>query len=161
MYDADPPAVLFGLKRGQLRHNRLVKNGGWYNERGEKLGWGDLSPDDFRRIRRELEDDERFIVLGEGDSFWHFVKKVNFVRAVLVVRPEVEAPGIKYVAEKCRYIIQKETSHFVSDDHSDADIVAVKMGVVFHALSRKKAKKLLIGDGRLRAAARRFLNIRG
>ena len=56
---------LFGLGCGQMsaEGGRVIKNGGWYNRSGEKLGWGDLSVEDLRRISCELEDGELFIIL--------------------------------------------------------------------------------------------------
>jgi hypothetical protein len=50
-----------------MRAVRVIQNGGWYNRFGEWIGWGDLSPDDFRNIAAGLIGDERFIVLRESD----------------------------------------------------------------------------------------------
>jgi hypothetical protein len=151
MYDGASPFGLFGLKLGQIRSERLVKAGGWYNERGEKLGWGDLSPADFRRICAELGDDELFIVLSEIDSFASFVEKVG--DAMFEVRPGIEAPGIDYVAKKCRFVIQQGVLSAVSDHH--ADTVAIKMGLPFRVFTRKEVRKFLAG-GVLRRTLRRL-----
>lgn len=141
MYDGAEPG-LFGLKLGQIRNERLVKAGGWYNERGEKLGWGDLSPGDFKRICLELRDDELFVVLSDVDSFAAFVKKVD--ETMIEVQPQIEAPGIDYVAKKCRFVIQQSIFYTVSDHH--ADTVAIKMGLPFRVLTRRNAKKFLAGS---------------
>src|SRR6185369_424422 len=85
----------------------MIKNAGWYNKAGEKLGWGDLSTDDFFRIRRELEDGEMFIILSERDSFWNFATQPGLLGHNVVTKPDVEAPGVDYVAAKARYIIIK------------------------------------------------------
>jgi len=73
MYD-DFDCRLFGLRQNQMRMDDFVHNGGWYNCKGEKIGWGDLSPNDIVRLSQELEDGEDFYVLGEQDSYWNFVK---------------------------------------------------------------------------------------
>jgi hypothetical protein len=116
MYEDGSRDGLFGLWLGQLRGDELVHNGGWYNRKGEKLGWGDLSARDLARIAMELKDGELFVILGEQDSYWNFVKKNDFVRGRTEVRPEVDAPGIGYVAEKCRYIIAPGVLYFVTDN---------------------------------------------
>ncbi len=66
---ADSPA--FGLLSGQMRFgdDRVVHNGGWYDGRGEKLGWGDFGKRDGARVAREIADGETFYVLLEHDSF--------------------------------------------------------------------------------------------
>lgn len=107
---------LFGLRCGQMRSGEMVHNGGWYNKVGEKLGWGDLSGDDFKKIYAELEDDEMFIILHESDSFWNFVTKPGLIGSMAQVKPDVNAPGVEYVADRCAYVIDKEGMHVVDRD---------------------------------------------
>lgn len=96
---------LFGLACGQMcsRHNKLTHNSGWYNKRGEKLGWGDLSANDFQRIAAEIADNELFIVLSEQASFWNFFNKGRPSEKA----PTEAAPGIEYVAAHAMFLIAK------------------------------------------------------
>lgn len=93
----DQTSSLFGLRCGQMSsgQSKITHNSGWYNKRGEKLGWGDLSLGDFQRIADEIEEDELFIILNEQNSYWNFFKKKL---------PE-DAPGVEYVATHSRFII--------------------------------------------------------
>jgi hypothetical protein len=87
---------------GQMRTYDLVHNGGWYNKKGEKLGWGDMSPDTFEAISKNLPADEVFIVLTESDSYWNFVK---FTGTQAKLDPTANHPGQKYCIEKAAYFV--------------------------------------------------------
>jgi len=104
------PITDFNLGSGQLRggSSKVTHNSGWYNTSGEKIGWGDLSSNDFRRIVAELESDQVFIVMGEQDSFWNFVTKVGVVGATATVQPTAECPGTEYVLQHMSYFVTKE-----------------------------------------------------
>jgi len=101
---------LFGLRCGSIRYGdtKIIHNGGWYNKYGEKLGWGDLSAEDFERIARELESNELFVVLGEEDSHWNFIVRSR------IVGMGSEAPGLDYVAEHAQYVVTKGQTYHVS-----------------------------------------------
>jgi len=125
----------FGLRCGQMHvaDDRIVHNGGWYNAHGEQLGWGDLSPKDFLRISRELEDSELFIVLSEWNAFGNFVTEPSAVT------------GMEDVAEKCRYIIGKDRLNLV-DDYAcskQGPREVLRRDLLFTLMTRKEAKKLL------------------
>ncbi len=142
-----PTSNLFGLHCGQIRGKDFVHNGGWYNRAGEKLGWGDLSTDDFFRIRREIEEGEMFIILGESDSFWNFVTRPGLIGSMAAVKPDVEAPGVEYVAAKARYIITKAPEggfgmYFV-DDYAREDEQVNHGGLMFNVMKRADAKAFL------------------
>ena len=148
MYGSEfrPTGDLFGLRCGQFRgpSTRMAKNNGWYNKAGEKLGWGDLSATDFQQISGELEDDELFIILGEQDSFWNFVTKGGNIGAQAVTKPDVEAPGVEYVANRCRFIIAKGCAYTIHDfDLHKKEAVEVRNGVTLQSLSREEAKQLI------------------
>jgi hypothetical protein len=139
---------LFGLRCAQMHvaDDRLVHNGGWYNVRGEQLGWGDLAPKDFLRISRELEDGELFIVLSERNAFGNFVTEPGAITGMPEVLPDALAPGIRYVAEKCRYIIGKGVTYLVEDGDISSETIArgtVNRGLWFRILTRDAAKQLL------------------
>jgi len=131
-------STLFGLRCGQMRRNQLVHNGGWYNKDGEKIGWGDLSPEDFVRIADGLDEGELFIVLGEYDSYWNLRGKEPQVKL------DIEAPGVDYMAEVCHYIIAKGELYYVDryGSHQGKETVQLQ-GVTFKVLERGKVKELI------------------
>lgn len=145
-----PTSNLFGLHCGQIRGKDFVHNGGWYNRLGEKLGWGDLSTDDFFRIRRELEEGEMFIILGESDSFWNFVTRPGLLGHNAVTKPDVEAPGVDYVAEKARYIITKAPKGgfgmYVVSDYPSEEEWLNRDGLMFHVMKREDAKAFITSN---------------
>ena len=97
---------LFGIFCGQMRGgNHYVHNCGWYNLRGEKIGWGDLSHDDMKRIAKELWVDEAFLILRERDSFWNFVEKPGMIGSMSKVNASEQNPGLEYVLEHLAYAI--------------------------------------------------------
>lgn len=129
----------FGLRVGQIRGRDMVHNAGWYDRTGKKLGWGDLSPDDFRRISLDLGEGELFIVLSESDSFWNFVTR----KPTLATKPEEKAPGIDYVAEKCAYILGQDQMYLV-DRYGDSNQETVSRdGLAFRVLSRQAVRDML------------------
>lgn len=107
---------LFGLHDGQISDPDKVHNGGWYNLVGEKLGWGDLSPEQILRISQEIEENELFIVLSEHDSFWCYVKEFGDTGEDCETdEARMLWPGIEYVMEKCKLIIRKGMVEAVAD----------------------------------------------
>lgn len=106
----------FGLRCGQMHsEGKVTHNSGWYNKKGEKLGWGDLSADDFRRISIELDESEVFLVLSERDSFWNFiVTSPGPTHQSSDTRPESEAPGIDYVMAHAVYIVVRNGLYYVN-----------------------------------------------
>ena len=140
---------LFGLRCGQMHvaDDRVVHNGGWYNVSGEQLGWGDLAPKDFLRISRELEGDELFVVLNERNAFRSFVTEPGAITGMPEVLPDALSPGIRYVAEKCRYVIGKNVMYIVEDGNISPETIArgtINRGLQFNILTRDAAKKLLV-----------------
>lgn len=134
---------LFGLRCGQLRGHDFVHNGGWYNRGGEKLGWGDLAPDDFLRISNELEDGELFIILYESDSFWNFVTRLGTVGSMAAVEPNMEAPGVDFVAEKCCYIVAKHRLYYV-DRYGNEEETFDRDGLQFTVLTPEAARHMIV-----------------
>ena len=98
------PNGLFGLSCGKLQAGCVVRDAGWYNVQGEKLGWGDLTPDDFRRIAAELEPDEMFIILDKYGSHFDLPPGVDEAK-----------PGTDYICDKCLYVIVGGVFYKVSD----------------------------------------------
>lgn len=96
------------LHDGQIRGQDFCHNAGWYDKHGNKFGWGDLSLKDFREIQKKLPENEVFIILGERDSFWNFVTAVNGpIGRMAEVSDEEKNPGLDYVCNKFRYLIDK------------------------------------------------------
>jgi hypothetical protein len=139
-----PKGNLFGLYCGQCRSDDFVHNGGWYNRAGEKLGWGDLSPQDFQRISDKLDDGELFIVLYESDSFWNFVThNPGIIGSMCATKPTVGAPGVDYVAKKCCYIIASHQLYYVDRYGNLEEHTFERKGLQFTVLKRDVATKLI------------------
>lgn len=101
---------VYGLRCGQMRLNSCFHNAGWYNCRGEKIGWGDLDALDLRRLQDNL--DEPFIILYEQDSFWNFVKSVGVIGSMCDTEPTMDTPGVKYIAEHVAGVVVDKKIYF-------------------------------------------------
>ena len=141
----EPTSNLFGLRCGQTRGKDFVHNGGWYNRSGEKLGWGDLSPADFLGISNEVEDGELFIILYESDSFWNFVTRPGIIGSMAAVKPDMEAPGVDFVAERCAYIIAKHQLYHVDHHGYSKENTFDRYGLQFEVLTSDAARQLIVG----------------
>lgn len=98
----------FGLYCGMEwnHHSRVVKNAGWYNVLGQKIGFGDLSPLDVRRIARQIPENEMFIMLHQIDSHEEIMRASSAKIGYPAGDFSVEEPGIEYVAEHAMYAIE-------------------------------------------------------
>lgn len=113
----------FGLSTGQMHSPRLAHNNGWYNDLGERLGWGDLSVEDISRIRDEINEGETFITIPENEAFYTFVEEIEKVGSMHTQRDRILAPGIGYVAINARFIISKGVVYEVGkEDHTFCDL---------------------------------------
>jgi hypothetical protein len=140
-------AGLFGLFNGQMRGGpkKLTHNSGWYNRKGQKLGWGDLSADDFKRIAGGLKKGELFVILGERDSFWNFVTAYGNVGANCTTSPEEKAPGRDYIAEKAMYVIAPGRLCLVDHSGFTKESRYEIAGLTFDVISGDEARKLIFG----------------
>lgn len=89
----DLSCKLFGLQLDQKRQNEVIRNAGWFNIKGEKIGKGDLSLDDIDNIAGDLQSEDLFIILSEADSSWDMPGNLDRF-----------APGLPYVMEKARWV---------------------------------------------------------
>jgi hypothetical protein len=51
---------------GDVRMNEIVHNSGWYNQRGEEIGWGDMSAFTMRAFAERLHGDDIVLVITES-----------------------------------------------------------------------------------------------
>jgi hypothetical protein len=140
---------LFGIHCGQIRYREVVHNGGWYNSVGEKIGWGDLSSQDFKKISSELQPGEVFIIVGEQDSFWSFV---SFDKgAGTKIEDKEQSPGINYVIEHARWAILPNQIYHVTSSHDSNMPKKADQGMVNycgfeHELIDRKLFKAIIDN---------------
>lgn len=133
----------FGLSMGQMRsYDKITHNSGWYNLRGEKIGWGDLGVSDFRCIKDNLEDGDAFIVLGESDSFWNFVTQPGITGEDSEVEGTEQNPGVEYILDKVQYFITKDGAYFV-DRYGDSPELVNRDGLIIKGVTKEKAAQLL------------------
>lgn len=106
---------IVGLSDGQTREGFVpcTHHSGWFNERGEWIGWGDLTREDMSSIARALKDNERFIVLHEEDSYRRFLK-CSLPDFRDMPRNE-DAPGLDYIAMHAIFIIERRHIYIVSN----------------------------------------------
>lgn len=116
-----------GLREGRIRSDDFVHNGGWYNSKGEKIGWGDLSSDDINRLASNLSDDEVFVVLPEQYSFWKFVTRHGSFGCLCETSKEEKNPGQEYIIEHARYVITK-TKMFSSFTETPEELAEIIKG---------------------------------
>lgn len=105
-----------GMRCGQMRPNKGLRgNAGWYNHKGEKLGFGDISLSDLERIRKEIPAGEMFVIMGESDSYWNFYYSVGSHGTEGL---DEHNPGIDYVADKAVYAVTNEDLFLVTNSES-------------------------------------------
>lgn len=134
----------FGIWWGQMigEPGKITHNAGWYNKAGEKLGWGDLSTENFKRISKELDEGELFVTLPESASFWKFVEKFGATGSLCQVNNTEYAPGKEYIAENANFLIGKDILYFV--DCYERGLTITKMyGLTFQVVKPEDVIKLL------------------
>jgi len=148
----NPASRLFGLRCGQMRStSKVVHNGGWYNRRGEKLGWGDLSTTDFLNIQAELPELELLVVLEEEDSFWKFVThNPGVIGSMCSTTPTIDAPGVGYVATHCSFIVSSTELYHIEDDSRTTGVFEY-CNLKFKRLGRAQARNLMVSGTKLGA----------
>ncbi len=119
----------FGLRRGQRRVERFYHNAGWFNRTGEKLGWGDLSPDDIRKIMSELPEDEIFIIIAENST------------------PRDDVIDRQYVIKNASYIISPNRLVAVRQYLPPGSSVEVNiLGLAANMVDPTEARRLILGN---------------
>jgi len=83
-----------GLRTDQMRRQEVFHNGGWYNQESQKIGYGDLSDEDIKRLTRLLQEGEYLIVLHEYPSRWNFKENYAFLYGA---EGDPESPGGPYL----------------------------------------------------------------
>lgn len=135
-----------GLTDGQRHRDGHVVPGtrgsGWYNERGEWIGWGDLDSLEMRGIANRLTVGELFIVLHVEDSYFRFLR--NIVPDSSRITRNEDAPGIDYIAEHVLFIIEKGQIHRVHNVHPHRP-GEEKNGVLYQVISQQTAKEKIFG----------------
>jgi len=106
----------YGLRGdGQMRADDFIHNGGWYNAKGEKIGWGDLSRGDLQRISMEIPEGDVFYVLSESDSFWNFVESnPGLTGEFCETAPTEKNPGLEYVRSKVMWVVVRGGNYSIS-----------------------------------------------
>lgn len=122
-----------GIHEGQIRSKEFCHNSGWYNEAGEKIGWGDLNIVDLNNIKKSLPEEEIFFILGEQDSFWAFVEKIGIIGGMCLTNEKEKNPGLNYILDKFRYMIRSGKIYGKNS--------FVKDGLVIEQIDREQLNK--------------------
>jgi len=127
--EVHPVFGLYGLRCGQIRGSeRRVHNGVWFNLQWQKIGWGDLSDDDFVKVSKKIPFGELFIVLSEHASLPH-------------TTPMTPVYGTRH----CSRLIEHGCIHEVlmySLDPAD-EMIGDLRGVRFRRVTRQTAIKVI------------------
>lgn len=129
----------FDLKAGQNPSPCIVKNGGWYNQQGEEIGWGSLSARNLEDIINGLNNDELFIVVPERHSSRQPQPRFQFYPS-----PDLREPGKEYVADKC-YIIMAPGAVYFVDRYDFLTSPYVRSGIRFEVIGPTVARRIIVG----------------
>lgn len=137
-----PKSDLFGLRSSQIRHSYITHDASWYNQSGEWLGVGDLNGEDLKRISKQLEPDEVFIIVPEEAPF-----RYDMQRGTRHGTFDLTHPGIDYLHEYTEYVIVPSILyHFPYPwewDKKPGQVVTTRFGVELIVSSRDKHLEML------------------
>jgi len=121
----------FDLRWGQQRtdHALFYPNSNWYDERGQLLGYGDLSIDDVQRIKKKLRDDQLFIVIGGANP---------------PVGGSSGAASVEALFESSPFIFAREGQFFVTRLTQNLKS-PFEAGLMFTVLTPEEARRSLRG----------------
>lgn len=91
---SDPACKFAGLVQDQRRSNPLMTNASWFNDRGEKIGSGDLTIRDLDEVAANMPIGELFIALSEYSSVWNVPSGMSRFN-----------PGIDYVMQNAAWVV--------------------------------------------------------
>jgi hypothetical protein len=137
--ESDPP---FGLECGQECREALARKSGWYNQRGERIGWGDLTVQQMMRISREIGRKELFIVLPEVASFSRH-QPLSYRRRFGTEFNE-EAPGLGHIIAKATFIVDRYNIYMVDRyKPSDKNSSFLHKGIRVKLLPERHIREML------------------
>ncbi len=124
----------FGLSLDQMRCPWTVQNAGWFNGSGEKIGYGDLGPDDFRRITDEIDAFEVFLVLEEYQHRFNMPADLDWA-----------APGIDYVLSNVHMVIARDMLILVEKREPVPKLTKILAGLTFNQATPAQARHFVEG----------------
>jgi hypothetical protein len=138
-----------GIYEGNCVTKDTVHNGGWYDIRGVKVGWGDLSPKNIEALRTAIGADDVLFVLSEQDSYWKFVTDIKGPAYLGYVTTDdgEKHPGIDYVMQHARLVVHNHEVWSVRADYEDQEKeetdVDLRNGVTARDISRDTLRSRL------------------
>lgn len=138
-FQTAPTDLTLDLLIGQMRHrqHQLVQNAAWFNAKGERIGFGDLSFLDIRSISRLIDEGEFFVLCGEREAHKLFLGTIR-------------------VAERCEYIIGHNKLVMINS-WGDTETTKTQGPLEFELISQEDAYKLLLTSTSLETDAEREL----
>ena len=137
----------FDLRNNQMSRKIevVLRNAGWYNQKGERLGCGDISVSDMERISKGLNKHELFVILSESDSRWAFEGKTSlrFINTKYKTS-SMDFPGKEYISQYCMFILAKNKIFSTIFDGPKGALRNLN-NVDFKKISRDLARKLIMG----------------
>ena len=137
---------LFGLSNMQAvaSKEKIIHNGGWYNNDCEKLGWGDLGVNHFEMIENQLVDREKFIILQEKESYRDFTKISDTNPSFMNVSADEQKPGVQYILENAFMIIVPGKTYRVDPSFFGDEKIDEWRGKIVFKISRDICKKIIL-----------------
>jgi len=123
--ETNPKKTPFGLLNHQFRLDGLLNNAGWFNKYGEKLGYGDITIADLKKVSASIPKDELFIILPEFETSWSMPSSLDS-----------SAPGLDYVTQNCSWCILSNTIYRIKPEGAAENLT--KDGVDYTKISRQE-----------------------
>lgn len=98
----------------------------WYFKDGTRIGYGDLSSEDFKNIASGLENNDLFIVLPESSSEWN----------------DTDVKTVEHLVVHALYVITKKTMFYI-ERHFRGKGARAEKGFVFVFMTEKELRELI------------------
>lgn len=113
----------FGLSYGQIKIDAVVKNAGWFNQQGERLGSGDISFQNLVDIHASIgHTKEKFYILSEADAGWNMPSTLDRL-----------SPGVDYVVDHAVWFVDSDIIKIVQDSSFDIRSSSINGHLYFEA----------------------------
>jgi len=138
------PSKLFDITYGMVVPEGyvFVKNVGWYNKKGEELGFGDLAVFNIEKLKNELLENELFVVLGQEDSWERTINEAHKKYPKKVGKGKT--PGPLYVASRAWVIIARGVVYEIKSSAVFPGGMETRKGIQTKIISQGEACNLIL-----------------
>ncbi len=122
-----------------------TKGSGWYNERGEWIGWGNLTTENMTALAEVLSPKQLFIVLHEENAFRRFLR--NLLPDYSGLGASEDAPGQDYVMLHALFVISQNEICRVDDVYPLREH-DTKEGIRYRIVGKNVAREMILACSR-------------